>query len=68
MQKFFLGTAEISRDISSYTIGFASLSANDIVEDATSAGCGTLSGPRINSCETRNSRAGQNWPVAITIH
>jgi hypothetical protein len=43
MQKVFqISTAEISRDISSFTIGFARLIAQNNVEDVTSAGSGSL--------------------------
>jgi hypothetical protein len=43
MQKTFkIDTAEISRGISNFSIGFASLSVKDNVEDATSAGSGSL--------------------------
>jgi hypothetical protein len=41
-RKFLLSTEQISKDISYFTIGFATLNVNGNVEDAVSAGSGTL--------------------------
>ena len=41
-KKAYFSTEDISREISHFTVGFAALSVKDHVEDATSAGSGTL--------------------------
>lgn len=41
-RKFLLSTEQISKDISYFTIGFATLSVQGNVEDAVCAGSGTL--------------------------
>src|SRR5436190_14729573 len=41
-RKFLLSTEQISKDVSYFTIGFATLSVKGNVEDAVCAGSGTL--------------------------
>jgi hypothetical protein len=41
-KKFLLSTAQISQDISNFTMGFARLTAKNGIEDAESAGSGTF--------------------------